>query len=94
MHNIILTFSSFRQQTELRLLFGCRRQQTEGLVRPAFAARSDARCVRCRPVCGPSPSDRAANVIRVTAGVFKTRQAVGWQYETKLKIHDAPESSC
>jgi hypothetical protein len=29
----------------------------------------------------------------VTAGVFKTRQAVGWQYETRLKIHDAPESS-
>ena len=27
-----LIFSSFRQQTELRLLFGCRRQQTEGLV--------------------------------------------------------------
>ena len=27
-----MTFSSLRQQTELRLLFGCRRQQTEGLV--------------------------------------------------------------
>ena len=28
----ILTFLSLRQQTELRLLFGCRRQQTEGLA--------------------------------------------------------------
>ena len=27
-----VTFSSFRQQTELRLLFGCRRQQTEDLI--------------------------------------------------------------
>ena len=57
-----MTFSSSRQQAEYRLLFGCRRQQTEGFVGDAAAVGvrgrvvgllADARHSRRRAALGP-----------------------------------------